>query len=122
MPREGEGVGLPRGIKVPEQVKLTFRSHGETGASGIEAYDHTKGPIDGFMGQDFRGYGEGARFTLADIQDFIRMVLRHPKRNRFSHIFIDFFGKISNLQAEKKKKPHKNKKRYEKRDRGGRQV
>jgi len=122
VPREGEGVGLPPGVYVPEKVELTFRNHGETGASIIEAYDYNQGPIDGFMGQDFKGYGEGARFTLADIQNFIRMVLRHPKRNRLSHIFIDFFGRISNLQAEKKKKPHQNKKRYEKRDRSGRQV
>lgn len=86
---------------------MEFRHHGPTGSNLIEAYDKNQGVINGYMGQEFLGYGDDKSFSIAQIQKFIINLLTHTKRTASSHIIIDFFGVIQEHDPTPEPKPKK---------------
>lgn len=74
-------------------MHLEFRRHDDNGSNIVEAYMQHAGPLNGFMGQRFKGYeGQREALTLAEFQDFIIFLANHPKYRNLSPVMIDLFG------------------------------
>lgn len=74
-------------------MHLNFRRHDDNGSNIIEAYMQYAGPLNGFMGQRFKGYeGQREPLTLEEFQAFIIFLANHHKYRNLSPVIIDLFG------------------------------
>jgi hypothetical protein len=84
---------LAETIKIPPGMHLDFRRHDDNGSNIVEAYMQHAGPLNGFMGQRFKGYeGQREALTLAEFQEFIVFLANHHKYRNLSPVIIDLFG------------------------------